>query len=132
MIHDISGQQGGRSTWCSSIEDEVRASEGELATGGWAHPKRADHHRTQGSSSNVVGIRIGAWWVGKLKAEGGSLNRPKGESEGMAAGDDDRRCHVPPSSLTQRHYKDPVLGLRSCLASAENYQLRALPLLSCQ
>ena len=35
-----------RSAWRFSIEDEGCVSRGELATGGWAHSKQADCHRT--------------------------------------------------------------------------------------
>ena len=93
-------------------------SGGELATGGWAHRKWADWDRTAGLIIDKLykissGLKNWACLVGKLKRQGGSLNRPKKKARGWRQRRQGRTRHVRTylltQSLTQRPHSGPAL-----------------------
>ena len=111
-----------------SIEDEECLSRGELATGGWTHLKRADCHWTAQLIIEVLSETLNwEWWVGGIEAAQRFFEPSKGKAGGWWQERQNEHATCRPGRPLRLH-KDPILGLRSCLASSQNPHI-AIPLL---
>jgi hypothetical protein len=98
---------------CFSIEDEVRVR--GRARDGWAHPKRAGLCRTARLIIETSAISNSEWWVGKFRAEGDSLNRPKEKARGWGHGRQDERVTCRPLSSQKDSFHSVRCPCSACV-----------------
>ena len=96
-----------------SIKAEGCLSRGELASGGWAHLKRADCHWTARLIIEVSFGTLNEWWVGKIEAARRFFEPSKGEAGGWWQERQNGHVTCRPGRPLRLH-KDPILGLHSC------------------